>query len=80
MPKGSRKQRAMRMLEHAVRLSLRNAETSMSDMANGRLASDLSKDVRRLKCLVQDDPEDSFWDVLHKAIFKLVKFVRQTRC
>lgn len=80
MNKSGRKQRAVRMLEHAVRLSMPKAETSMSDMANGRLASGLRKDVRRLKCLVQDDPEDLFWEVLHKAIFKLVKFVRRTRC
>jgi len=52
----------------------------MSDMANGRLASNLRKDVRLLKHLVRDDPEDLFWGILQKAIFKLVKFVRRTRC
>lgn len=68
------------MLEHAVRLAIPRADNSMSDMANGRLASNLHKDVRLLRHLVQDDPEGIFWEVLHKATFKLVKFVRQTRC
>ncbi len=80
MNKGNRRQRAVRMLEHAVRLAIPMAEDSMSNMANGRLAANLRKDVRLLRHLVRDDPEEIFWEVLHKAIFKLVKFVRQTRC
>ncbi len=71
---------AVRMLEHSVRLAMPKDESSMSDMANGRLASGLRKDVRSLKHLVRDGPEEIFWETLHKAIFKLVKFVRQTRC
>jgi hypothetical protein len=78
--KSNRKRRAVRMLEHAVRLAIPRADPSMSDMANGRLASNLRKDVRLLKHLVRDDPEDLFWEILQKAIFKLVKFVRRTRC
>ena len=80
MKKSKRRQSAVRMLEHAVRLAIPAADTSMSDMANGRLASNLRKDVRLLKHLVRDDPEDLFWGILQKAIFKLVKFVRRTRC
>ena len=57
-----RKQRAVRMLEHAVRLVLPKADPGMSDMANGRLASNLRKNVRLLKELMQDDPEDVFWE------------------
>jgi len=78
--KGNKKRRAVRMLEHAVRLSIPTADPSMSEMANGRQALNLRKDVHLLKQLMRDDPEHLFWKTLHGAIFKLVKFVRQTRC
>jgi hypothetical protein len=80
MNRSRRRRSAVRMLEHAVRLAIPAADPGMSDMANGRLASNLRKDVRLLKHLVRDDPEDLFWEILQKAIFKLVKFVRRTRC
>jgi hypothetical protein len=80
MKQGKRKTRAVRMLDHAVRLAIAKAENDMSDTANGRLASNLRKDVHRLNRLAQDDPENSFWDTLQKTIIKLVKFVRRTRC
>jgi hypothetical protein len=80
MKQGKRKTRAVRMLDHAVRLAIANAGIDMSDMANGRLASNLSKDVHRLNRLAQDDPENLFWDTLQKTIIKLVKFVQRTRC
>jgi hypothetical protein len=74
------KQHAVRMLDHAVRLALPTAETGMSEMANGRPASNLRKDVRLLKRLAQDGPEDLFWKNLQKTILKLVKYLNQTRC
>lgn len=74
-----RRESAVRMLEHSVRLALPKDESSMSDMANGRLASSLLKDVRLLKRSARDGPQEFFWESLHKAIFKLVKFIRQTR-
>jgi hypothetical protein len=79
--KGSkRKQRAVRMLQHAVRLATPIAEASMSDTANGRLASSLRKNVHLLKVLMRDDPEDMFWSSLQKTILNLVKFILRTRC
>jgi hypothetical protein len=81
MKKGSkRKQRAVRMLEHAVRLTIPIAESSLSDTANGRLASSLRKNVHLLKLLMRDDPEDIFWTNLQKTILNLVKFIMRTRC
>ena len=74
-----RRESAVRMLEHSVRLAMPKDESSMSDMANGRLASSLLRDVRLLKRSARDDTQDLFWESLHKAIFKLVKFIRQTR-
>ena len=74
-----RRKRAVRMLDQAVRLAIPNAEPGMSEVANGRLASNLRKDVRSLERLVQDDPDGAFWSVLQKTILKLVKYVRQTR-
>jgi hypothetical protein len=76
----SKKENAVRMLDHAVRLSMPTVELGMSDMANGRLASVLRKDVRLLKRLVRDGPDDLFWETLHKAIFRLVKYVHKTQC
>ena len=78
--KKRRKEHAVRMLDHAVRLSMPTAEFGMSEVVNGRLASNLRKDVRLLKRLMRDGPEDVFWGTLQKTILKLVKFVRKTRC
>ena len=80
MTKSSKKENAVRMLDQAVRLSMPAVEPGMSDMANGRLASGLRKDVRLLKRLVRDGPDDLFWETLHETIFKLVKYVHRTRC
>jgi hypothetical protein len=78
--KRKRSERAVRMLDHAVRLAIPTAEPGMSEMANGRPASNLRKDVRLLKRLAQDGPEDLFWKNLQKTILKLVKYLNQTRC
>jgi hypothetical protein len=75
-----KKQNAVRMLGHAVRISMPTDEVGMSDMANGRLASVLRKDVHKLKRLARDGPDDLFWETLHKAVFRLVKYVHRTRC
>ena len=77
--KKQRKQHAVRMLDHAVRLSMPTAEPGMSEVANGRLESNLRKDVRLLKRLAQDGPDEVFWEALQKTILKLVKYVRKTR-
>jgi hypothetical protein len=77
--KRSKKRHAVRMLEHAFRLAVRRADNSMSGLANGRLASDLQKDIRLLRELLLDDPENLFWETLQKAIYKLVKFIGRTR-
>lgn len=78
--KKRRKKHAVRMLDHAVRLSTPTAEPGMSEVANGRPASNLRKDVRLLKRLAQERPDDLFWETLQKTILKLVKYVHQTRC
>lgn len=78
--KRSRRKRALRMLEHAVRLAVPLADSSMSGTENGRLALVLRKDVCLLKALLKDDPNNAFWDTLQKAILRLVKVVRDTKC
>jgi hypothetical protein len=76
----SRRKRALRMLEHAVRLAVPLAKSGMSGTENGRLAQVLRKDVYLLKALLKDDPDDKFWETLQKAILRLVKVVRDTKC
>jgi hypothetical protein len=78
--KRSRKKRALRMLEHAVRLAIPLADSSMSGTENGRLALVLHKDVYLLRALLKDDPNKEFWETLQKAILRLVKVVRDARC
>jgi hypothetical protein len=78
--KSSRRKRALRMLEHAVRLAVPLANSGMSGTEIGRLALVLRKDVSLLKALLKDDPDDEFWETLQKAILRLVKVVRDTKC
>lgn len=78
MAKANRRQRAVRMLDHAVRL-MPTGESSLSGMAAGRLASDLRKYVRLLRNLARDDPDNRFWEVLQRAILKLGKYLRRAR-
>lgn len=63
------------MLEASVRLATRRSNASMSGRADGRLAADLGGYVTRLKRLAQDDPNDEFWEILQRALVKLVRFV-----
>jgi hypothetical protein len=76
----NRKTSAVRMLEQAVRRSICAAEFRMSGMATGRLETDLRKYVALLKRLAQDDPSEEFWEILQKAILKLVKYLRRVSC
>jgi len=78
--KSSRSKRALRMLEHAVGLAVPLANSGMSGTENGRLAQVLRKDISLLKALLKDDPDDKFWETLQKAILRLVRVVRDTRC
>jgi hypothetical protein len=73
------KEHAVRMLDQAVRLAIRTDEPGMSEVANGRLASNLCKDVRLLKCLARAQPDDLFWRTLQKTLLKLVKYVHRNR-
>jgi len=75
-----KRQHAVRMLDQAVRLHATTVESGMSEVANGRLTSNLRKDVRLLKSLAQDGPDGVFWEALQKTILKLVRYVRWTKC
>ena len=52
-------------------------ETSLSGLQHGRLAVELRRLLARLKRLLQDDPDDDFWDVLQDAILKTLKYLRR---
>jgi hypothetical protein len=74
----ARKKSAVRMFTQAVRLAIRRSEDGMSGMASGRLATNLRMYTGKLNRLAQDDPDNSFWPILQKAILKLVKYVRDS--
>src|ERR1700720_1281632 len=74
----NRKKNAARMLEQAIQLSSRIANSGMSDKATGRLEKEMHKYLAVLKRLEQDDPGDTeFWEILQKAILKIVRCLRQ---
>jgi hypothetical protein len=77
MGKLNRKRNAVRMLEQAVRLTRRTADSRMSGRTTGRLQKEMHKYLAVLKCLQQDDPNDKeFWETLHKALSTIVKCLR----
>jgi hypothetical protein len=74
----NKKRSAVRMLEQAIQLSSGIAESRMSGRATGRLEKEMHKYLAVLKRLEQDDPRDTeFWDIVQKAILKIVKCLRQ---
>lgn len=72
-----RKKVALRKLEELVRTMFRADETGFSGLQHGRLAVELRRILARLKRLLQDDPDDVFWDVLQDAILKTLKYLRR---
>jgi ABC-type uncharacterized transport system YnjBCD ATPase subunit len=72
-----RKKVALRKLEELVRTMFRADETSLSGLQHGRLAVELRRLLARLKRLLQDDPDNDFWDVLQDAILKTLKYLRR---
>jgi hypothetical protein len=72
-----RKKVALRKLEELVRTMFRADETGLSGLQHGRLAVELRRLLARLKRLLQDDPDDVFWDVLQDAILKALKYLRR---
>ena len=71
----NRMQTAVRMLEKTVCQLLKTDETGISGLQNGRLAVQLRRRVRRLKRLLREGPEDSFWKELQRAILDTVKYI-----
>ena len=77
LSKANRKTNSVRMLDQAVRLLERAANSRMSGKATGRLVIDLREQIAILKHLEQDDPDGQFWKVLERAIAKFVRCLRQ---
>jgi hypothetical protein len=67
-------QQAMRVLEHAARISIRVASTSSSS-TTGRLAAELADYVKRLKREQELGRTEEFYRLLHNAQMKLVKLL-----
>jgi hypothetical protein len=67
-------QQAMRVLEHAARMSIRVASTSSSS-TTGRLAAELADYVKRLKRLQELGRTQEFYRILSNAQTKLVKLL-----
>jgi hypothetical protein len=72
-----RKKLAVRRLDQAVRIHFRADESGLSGQQNGRLAVELRRSVSRLKRLLQDDPDDEFWDFLQQAVLKIIRYLRR---
>jgi hypothetical protein len=72
-----RRKLAVSRLEQAVRIIFRADASSLSAHQHGRLAVQLRRLVVRLKSLVQEDPDDVFWDLLQQAILKIVRYLRR---
>jgi len=68
-------QHALRVLEAAVRLAVRAAETSTSSSTTGRLVKELENYTRRLKRLKEQGNAVRFFKVLRNAQNKLAKLV-----
>jgi len=76
----NRMQAAVRTLDKTVLILFESDHTSVSGLQNGRLAVRLRRRVRRVKHLLQEGPEDEFWDELQKAILDAVKYARRVGC
>lgn len=71
--------KAARMLDQAVRIAIRSAESGMLGSVDGRLAADLRKSILKLKRLAVQDPDHVFWEELQKAITKLLRYLQRMR-
>jgi hypothetical protein len=75
-----KKKSAVRMMEQLVRLTIRSSESAiMSEHETGRLAGDLQRYLSLLKELVERDPEDRFWGVLHRVNLKILRYMLRVR-
>jgi hypothetical protein len=68
---------AVRRLDQAVRILFRADGPDLSGHQNGRLAVELRRSISRLKRLLQDDPDEEFWDCLQQAVLKIVRYLRR---
>ncbi len=77
--KKKRKKAAVRMLERVVN-EFSRLETGISMVAAGREAVSLQHRLRNLERLVEDDPDNIFWDRLQKTVIKILGYVVVKRC
>lgn len=76
MVRTSNMKQAIRVLEHATRITTRAASNSTSAINHtGRLASELEDYVKRLKRIEMQGRTEEFYKVLRNAQMKLIKFV-----
>ena len=69
-----RKKAAVRMMEQLVRMTIRSSDSAiMSEQETGRFTGSLRGYLRLLKKLAEEDPEDSFWGVLHRVDLKILR-------
>lgn len=66
-----RKRAAVRMLDRVVKIISR-PESGISLVAAGREVQNLQQRLRKLKRLIDDDPDELFWDRLQKAVIKVL--------
>jgi hypothetical protein len=69
-----RKKAAVRMLDRVLRIISR-PEAGISLVAAGREVQNLQQRLRKLKRLVDDDPDELFWDRLQKTVIKVLKIL-----
>jgi hypothetical protein len=72
-----RKRSAVRMMEQLLRILIRPSTTTMSERETGRSAANLQKYLRVLKKLAEKDPDEKFWDILHRVDLKILKHLLQ---
>ena len=65
------------MLEQAIRLTKRTANSRVSGRATGRLEKEMIKYVAVLKRLEYDDTDsEEFWETVHKAVGTIIRCLR----
>jgi hypothetical protein len=74
-----RKKSAVRMMEQLVRMVIRSPVTTMSERETGRSEPNLQRYLRVLKKLAEKDPDERFWNILHRVDLKILKHLLQTK-
>jgi hypothetical protein len=76
--KVKKKEAAVRMLERVVK-EISRLDSNISMVAAGREAISLQHRIKNLERLVENDPDNIFWDRLQKTVIKILGYAAVRR-